>query len=699
MKLQIEKSLIPLAVTLAVIFLTISCSDKQEENSRQSVEDFRFRMIRKYIGDSSQYFRAIDSIYADFPQAESLLYKYDTRRGYYYTEKRSYEMSLNYADSMLQVVKQLKNKRAYMQWYGIALSYKAQDLHALQRYDESFYFYFLAREAILKTGDICQLTNSTAMLGNIAYKRKNYEEAVGFYKEAFRKRLDCDRNNDPNKEHTLFAAQQAELDNIGLCYSRMNMQDSAVYYFDSALSYIRSNAHKAFRYDNKNNKVFDTAFVEAATAVVYGNLGKELMLMKNDSAAERLLRESIRINSKPGRAVEDVPWSVAKLAELYIDQNRFTEAVSLLLVLQQSLDTFSYPELNAKWNLLQFKVAEANKDFITANRYLSRYVNIKDSLNGAEITMTSPNLRKQLNYLRNEYELDLLQKDNKLKTIYLVVFAIGAGLSVVVILLIWWNNRLSKKHIAALAQLNEKISANNSHLEKAFSALENSHAENTRLMKMVAHDLRNPVGSIAGMSDFLMKGDHYNPTEWKMLEMIRSASRDAVHLIEDILQGKMSDAYIKKNTTDLSILVSYCVDMFLVKAREKGQLIRLQIYPCIVIGDREKLWRVFSNLIGNAIKFSPRNTEIEIEFITDGQTVTISVKDRGIGIPEYLQEKVFRIPEDAQREGTSGESSYGMGLAICKQIIDAHNGKLWFEDRVGGGAVFNVSLTRMPSLR
>lgn len=86
---------------------------------------------------------------------------------------------------MLMIVKQLRQKKEYLHWYAIALSYKADDLHALKRYDEAFGFYFLAREAILKTGDACQLTNSTTCLGKIGYKRKRYNEAARFFKEAY----------------------------------------------------------------------------------------------------------------------------------------------------------------------------------------------------------------------------------------------------------------------------------------------------------------------------------------------------------------------------------------------------------------------------------------------------------------------------------------------------------------------------------
>jgi signal transduction histidine kinase len=693
------KILIPILFILTAFTLfSIRCRNNRQKEAEQSYENFSFRKIQKYIEDSAHYFRAIDSIYAYLPYPQRLYEAYGCKRGYYYTQKRDYARALLYSDSMLMIVKQLRREKGYLHWYATALSYKADDLHALKRYDEAFGFYFLAREAILKTGNVCQRTNSTTSLGKIAYKRKRYDEAAGFFKEAYIQRSDCDHNGDPNKEHTLFANQQADLDNIGICYSRLNMYDSAIYYFDSALRYIRHNAHKAFRYNAQNKKILDTVLIEAATAVIYGNLAKDLMETGNDSSAERLLKESIRINSLPARAVEDVPWSLAKLADLYTRQKRLHEAEIILVALRKGLDSLPNPELMGKWNLMQSRVSEENNDFRKANGYLTRYMKISDSIEIAERGVLSPDINKELSYLKNEYELGALQKEDDLKTIYLIVTAIGAVMAVLVMLLIWRNYRQSKKHIEVLAKLNKKVSDKNTHLQKTFTALSKSHAENSRMMKVVAHDLRNPVGGIAGMSDFLLKDDNYLPGQRKMLEMISKAGHHAVQLIEELLHTSQQRNNVNKVPVDLAVLVAYCAEMLAPKAAEKNQSIKLKTLPCTVHADREKLWRVFSNLIGNALKFGPEKSVIDIDFRLKDDRVTVAIKDRGIGIPENLKEKIFKMTADSKRPGTSGEPSYGLGLAICMQIMDAHEGKLWFENRSGGGTVFYVSFacTTLP---
>jgi signal transduction histidine kinase len=107
---------------------------------------------------------------------------------------------------------------------------------------------------------------------------------------------------------------------------------------------------------------------------------------------------------------------------------------------------------------------------------------------------------------------------------------------------------------------------------------------------------------------------------------------------------------------------------------------------------REKIWRVVSNLLVNAIKFSPEGSAIEVRMQQQENSVVICIQDHGIGIPEKLKAKVFNMFTDARRTGTMGEQSFGLGLAISRQIVEAHGGEIWFESIVGQGTTFYVKL-------
>jgi two-component system, OmpR family, sensor histidine kinase VicK len=96
--------------------------------------------------------------------------------------------------------------------------------------------------------------------------------------------------------------------------------------------------------------------------------------------------------------------------------------------------------------------------------------------------------------------------------------------------------------------------------------------------------------------------------------------------------------------------------------------------------------------LGNAIKFSPAGEGIDIALEQHEDAVSISIKDNGIGIPSEMLSEVFNTLGSTRRTGTAGEKSFGLGLSICKQIVEAHNGKIWVQSDAGRGSVFYVEL-------
>jgi signal transduction histidine kinase len=175
--------------------------------------------------------------------------------------------------------------------------------------------------------------------------------------------------------------------------------------------------------------------------------------------------------------------------------------------------------------------------------------------------------------------------------------------------------------------------------------------------------------------------------------MIQQSSNNSLKLIQDLVQIHVPVSETVKEPVELRDLLGYCIEMLHLKVSEKKQQISLEAVPANVLGDSEKLWRVFSNLISNAIKFSPEKSKINVTLEMKGEEAIIAIRDHGIGIPENLQDKIFSMSPDAKRKGTAGEPSFGLGLAICKQIVEANNGKIWFESEVNKGTSFFVSFS------
>lgn len=682
---------VTLAVLSGIILFLFSCQKKSEQKiDYRAFVDFRFRKIQMYLNDSARYFKAMDSIYAELPAAKRAYETYSCKRGYYRNYKRDASMALLYSDSILMATKNLEGDDGYVFWHANALFNMADDLSAVKRFREALRFYFMAREAIFKTGDTCLYSEYSERLAMMAYRQKSYRSAATYFKQAYEQRKQCGAANNMYDEHVVFSNQQATLDNIGLCYGKLGIPDSAIMYYDSALHYIDQNDHYAFRFINQQ-KVPDTDFVEMAKAVIYGNKAKELMGINKNEEAEELLIKSIAMNSSRTRAIEDVPYSLAKLSDLYVRVNRLDEAYKVLSQLNAILDTMPNTDMLIKWHLLKSNLDEKQGDLASSKKYLNRYLFMKDSLELVNLRVLTTDIENEFDHMKTASRLNTLQKSDTRKNAYLIIAGISIVFCLLVAFLIWYNYTQSRRHVGVLASLNDNISDKNTDLEKALSDLQVSQQEKSRLMKVVAHDLRNPIGGIAAASEYLLKSENYSVEQRRILETVNKSSMHAVALIQDLMQSGDNAKHINF-TIDLQDLVRYCVDVLKIPAANKEQQLVLNATPAMVKGDKEKLWRVFSNLIGNAIKFSPEGKLINIDFSVDKHSVVVAVKDDGIGLPDNIKDKLFTASGETGRKGTSGEVSFGLGLRICKEIVEDHDGRIWAETNGEKGATFFVSL-------
>jgi len=207
----------------------------------------------------------------------------------------------------------------------------------------------------------------------------------------------------------------------------------------------------------------------------------------------------------------------------------------------------------------------------------------------------------------------------------------------------------------------------------------------------VAHDLRSPLAATISITQLLKNAD-LTDEEHKLLNLLETSSVQSLDMISDLLNINTSSAHMKTELVELNSLVAYSISLLQFKAREKAQNLIYKGLNVTIEANSGKIWRVVSNLIVNAIKFSPIGADIEILMTKSDHAVLVKISDHGIGIPMDHREKIFDMFTDTKREGTSGEHSFGIGLAISKQIVEAHHGGIWFESEINEGSTFYVSL-------
>lgn len=233
-------------------------------------------------------------------------------------------------------------------------------------------------------------------------------------------------------------------------------------------------------------------------------------------------------------------------------------------------------------------------------------------------------------------------------------------------------------------------------LEAAFKELSIAKDQKDKILYTVAHDLRSPVSSVAAISKLLLKDDNYTAEQKEWLRYIESASINSNDLINDLLDS--NDTFVKeedRKDVDLNNLVKQSVYLMHFKALEKNIELKTELFsqPLLAHIDSKKMKRVFTNLIQNAIKFSSKNSTILIRVYLEGDNAVVTVKDSGVGIAKDQQQLIFNMFTTAKRIGTAGEKSFGLGLSICKKIVEQHSGTISLVSELGKGSEFKVSLS------
>ena len=214
----------------------------------------------------------------------------------------------------------------------------------------------------------------------------------------------------------------------------------------------------------------------------------------------------------------------------------------------------------------------------------------------------------------------------------------------------------------------------------------------------ISHELRTPITKIRFVIDSLFH-DADRPKRKASIDSLREISSE-VGALEDVVQELLDLSMIESGQAIMKLVdepIHEIVDAAIERLNEKLEEKEITIVRHIpgkmrVLCDREHIRRVFTNLISNAIKWSPPKDVITISASTSGEDVTVSVFDNGPGVPDDQRQRIFErfYQVDTARSGKEGS---GLGLAICKHIIEAHGGKIWAEgNSQGNGGRFIFTL-------
>ena len=221
----------------------------------------------------------------------------------------------------------------------------------------------------------------------------------------------------------------------------------------------------------------------------------------------------------------------------------------------------------------------------------------------------------------------------------------------------------------------------------------------------VTHEVRTPLTSIRSMSEIVYDNPDLTEQERnKFLGAVVKETERLSNLISKVLSlEKYESGKQKLNLTsfDFNLITKDIFSSYKLLANEKNIQFTLQQPNSMLLlhADKELLQQVIINLIGNALKFTSQNGQIEIIISDHFHEIQFIISDTGKGIAEELHEHIFDKFFQAKNQTLKKPEGTGLGLAICKRIIDMHNGKIWVESEVEKGARFMFTIPNFEALK
>lgn len=302
----------------------------------------------------------------------------------------------------------------------------------------------------------------------------------------------------------------------------------------------------------------------------------------------------------------------------------------------------------------------------------------------AYVLVQALQLVETIDAVSKRYETWHVEKFITIPVILLFAFALYAGQR-------WIELR---REIVKHKQTEKMLHQRTIESQQAKNAAEKANKTKSEFIANMSHELRTPLHGILSFASFGIK--KYSSAEpEKILDYftkIRQSGETLLSLLNNLLDmsklesGKMIFEF---KPADVGMLIKATTEEFYSLLSERGLIVRT--FNCdsnlMAVVDAEKIKQVVRNLIGNAIKFSPRNGSINITLTSEDGSLLISVRDEGAGIPENELEAIFEKFVQSSRS-KSGAGGTGLGLAICREIVTQHKGRIWAENNPEKGSTF-----------
>ena len=546
-----------------------------------------------------------------------------------------------------QKIKDIKGLSDVLNNIGVIYYNKGQLGKAIDYYRKA-----LSHREIIN--DLKGIAGASENIGVVLFRTGLSVEAFNMYHRA----LEINRNLGDSDRIGM------SLQNIGLTYLSQSDYTNALTNFQEALTIARNNKDKVRSIqllinigntllEQKNiaeaKKYYEKCYKESKSNSYQQGLLVSLKNLSHIAQIQGKYKESIRYYTDSieiAKATDHIAEITTSLSGIGMAYAALNDNEKALKYLREALSLAK--KIGVKQNIehiyLNFsEIYEKLGNYKKAFEYYKKYIAVRDELVNKETTKT-------INEIKTRYEVEKKEKEAQL-----------------------------------LKEKNEAISIYARKLEASNNSL-------NQFAHIASHDLREPlrmVSSYLGLLERTM-GDQITPTQKQFIDFAVDGSKRMDNLIQDLLRLARVDADPRIERVSLTEVVDVARHNLQVLLKEKNARIKATDLPTIM-ADRTQVMQLLQNIIGNGIKYNESaQPTVTISYQKGSSESVISIADNGIGIAPEYREKAFqifqRVPTAKKYQGS------GIGLAICKKIVDGLNGSISIADNPGGGTVFQISI-------
>jgi signal transduction histidine kinase len=461
------------------------------------------------------------------------------------------------------------------------------------------------------------------------------------------------------------SAVARSLNNIGVIYKNQEKYLEALPYLEESLK-LKQKA------EDKRGQ----ANTLANLGIIYSKQNKITQAVESQSQALRLFTEE--------ENQEGIALIHFNLSEVYLLQRDFTKATENA---QKSLSIAK--KLNTKRQIREavkvlYQIEYQQANYQSASDYQAQYIALNDSIYTEESAKALAEMQTKYETEKKEKKILQLNLEKETQRNWRIFFVIIAALLLVILAILWRFYRLKIKTNTLLGLKNAELEILNATKDKLFA--------------VIAHDLKNPLSAFRSITQSL-SNNVFNISKEEInyfLQELNRTSSGLYDLLQNLLQWAVTQSGrlpFQPEQIDLCEIATENICLLEANANEKRLIIDNQISAeTLAFADKNMVKTIVRNLLSNAIKFTPEGGEIRITAEKQDPAWLMHIQDTGIGIASGDVPKLFKIEADTHTIGQSEEKGTGLGLILCKELVEKNQGKICVKSELGKGSVFSFSV-------